>query len=327
MTLKHRSRWVIGAVALSALLCLAIAVTYWGTGPSLRCRFPAQAEVQPGRTVRTVVSDGRQRCYHLYVPSGYDSARPLPVVVSLHGFLSNPASQAWISDWHKLGEREGFLVVYPQGTSFPQRWNAGASWSAGAVDDVQFFRDLLEDLSAVVAVDRTRVYVNGFSNGGGMAVRIGCEAADRVAAIGSVAGAVVDLQDCNPARPVPVLAFHGTADGIVPYEGAEMQGRPLRKGAELTDAPTYFVGAEEWVARWAAGNGCDPAPASIPPQGGVGGRRYTGCDRGAEVILYTIEGGGHTWPGGPWLPGVGKTSRDVGATEEMWRFFQNYESP
>jgi polyhydroxybutyrate depolymerase len=326
MTSRRRSRVSIAVLAILSLSCLCItaALTYWGAGPSLRCTHPERGPARSGWSARTVVSGGRERCYHLYVPPGYDPARPVPVVMSLHGFLSNPDSQAWISSWHELGEREGFLVVYPQGTSFPQRWNAGATWGVVPVDDVGFFRDLLDDVSRVAAVDRSRVYVNGFSNGGGMSVRIGCEAADRVAAIGSVAGAVVELQDCNLSHPVPVLAFHGTADPIVPYAGGEMRWRPLRGGAELTAAPIYFVGAEAWVAAWAGGNGCDPTPESIPPHGDVRGQRYSGCAGEAEVILYTIAEGGHTWPGGPWLPGVGKTSTDIDATEEMWRFFQAY---
>jgi polyhydroxybutyrate depolymerase len=131
-----------------------------------------------------VVSGGRTRCYHLYVPPSYDPARPGPLVLSLHGFLSNPDSQAWISGWHELAGREGFLVAYPQGTSWPQRWNAGATWNAG-VDDVRFLRDLIDDLEAVAAVDRSRVYVSGFSNGGGMALRFACEEAGLVAALGT----------------------------------------------------------------------------------------------------------------------------------------------
>jgi polyhydroxybutyrate depolymerase len=325
MTSKH-GRGLLMTVLAILLLLVAVGVGfYWGTGPSLRCEAPVWGAAQEGWSARTVVSGGRERCYHLYVPPGYDPARPAPVVLSLHGFLSNPDSQAWISGWHELADREGFLVAYPQGTSWPQRWNAGVTWGTGAVDDVQFLLDLIDDLSAVAAVDRSRVYVNGFSNGGGMSVLVACKAADRVAAIGSVAGAVVNLLlDCTPSRSVPVLAFHGTADPIVPYEGGDMHGRPLREAAELTKAPIYFVGVEEWVAAWAAGNGCDPTPEAVPSRGDVRGARYTGCDQDAGVILYAIHGGGHTWPGGAPIPVVGKTSRDIDATEELWRFFQAY---
>jgi polyhydroxybutyrate depolymerase len=304
MALRRSRILLVVVLAILLLLCTVAAGVYWGTGPSLRCKLPTRGPARPGWSARTVLSGGQERCYHLYVPPGYEPARPAPLVLSLHGFLSNPDSQAWISGWHELADREGFLVVYPQGAAFPQRWNAGATWGTAAVDDVQFFRDLLADLSAVptavAAVDPARVYVNGFSNGGGMTVRFACEAAGQIAAIGTVAAAVVDMPQCTPSRPVPAMAFHGTADPIVPY------------------------GAEEWVATWARGNGCDPLPAAIPPQGDVRGIRYTGCDQGAKVILYTIEGGGHTWPGGAPIPGLGKASRDIDATGEMWRFFQAY---
>jgi polyhydroxybutyrate depolymerase len=189
---------------------------------------------------------------------------------------------------------------------------------------VQFFRDILDDLSSVAAVDLSRVYVSGFSNGGGMAVRIACEASDQVAAIGSVAGAVVGLGGCNPLRPVPVIAFHGTADPIVRYQGGMLRGWFLRDAAGVTRAPNFFVGAEDWVATWAEGNGCDSRPAVGSPQGDVRVTRYTGCDQNATVILYTIEGGGHTWPGGWPIPAVGRTSREIDATEAQWRFFQRY---
>lgn len=325
MTLK-RGCGLFGVMATVTLLCVcaAAATTYWAVGPSLGCEKPTLGAAQSGFSARTVVSDGRQRCYHLYVPRGYDPSQSVPVVVSMHGFLSNPNSQAVISSWHRLADREGFLVAYPQGTSFPKRWNAGATWGAAAVDDVQFFRRMMDDLSTVAGVDRSRVYVNGFSNGGGMAVRIACEAADQVAAIGTVAGAVVDLENCYPSRPVPAMAFHGTADPIVPYDGGDMRGHALSLGAGLTDAPTYFVGAEEWVAIWAMGNGCDPTPAVIPPHGDVRSVHYAACDQDAEVTLHTIVDGGHTWPGGAPIPGVGKTSTDIDAAEEMWMFFQAY---
>jgi polyhydroxybutyrate depolymerase len=325
MILNRRRSVVIAALAILVLLgCTLAAAGYWGTGPSLRCVWPQRGPAQVGWSTRTVASGGDERCYLLYVPASYDPARPTPLVVSLHGFLSNPASQALISGWHKLADQEGFLVAYPQGTSWPQRWNGGATWNVG-VDDVQFFRDLLDDLASVAAVDRSRVYVNGFSNGGGMTVRIACDAADQVAAIGTVAAAVVEFQDCSPTNPVPVMAFHGTADPLVPYEGGEMPSRPVREGAVRTRAPTHFVGVEEWTASWAEGNGCTLEPETIPPQGDVRGVQYTPCNQGAEVILYTIEGGGHTWPGGVPIPIVGKTTEAIDATEEMWRFFQGYE--
>jgi polyhydroxybutyrate depolymerase len=328
---SKRKRILLIVVVVALLPLLAVAVgTYWATGPALRCQLPTDGSAGEGWSARTLVSGGIERCYYLYAPPGLDPVQPAPVVLSFHGFLSNPDSHALITGWHALAREEGFLVVYPQGTQFPQRWNAGSTWGDSDVDDVQFYRELLDHLSTLTAVDRSRVYVNGFSNGGGMTVRIGCEAAELVAAIGSVAGAVVEMEDCDPSRPLPAMAFHGTADPIVPYEGGEMKGWLLRWAAGVTDAPTYFVGAEDWVALWAEGNGCNPVPETIPQQGDVYGLHYTGCAQSAggapaaDVVFYTIADGGHTWPGGIPIPGVGKTTNDIDATREMWQFFQAY---
>ena len=314
---------VVG-IAILLVLFVALAVTYWMVGPSVRCMRPAEGPAAPGLSARTIASGGLERCYYLYVPPGYDPAQAIPAVFSFHGFLSNPTSHGFISGWHKLAKEEGFLVVYPQGTSFPQRWDAGETWGVSDVDDVAFFSDMIEDLAAIAAVDPARIYVNGFSNGGGMAVNIACHAAEQVAAVGSVAGAVVSMEDCYPSRPVPVLAFHGTSDPVVGYEGGEMQGWLLRWAAGLTHAPHYFVGAEAWTSAWANGNGCTPRPETIPPQGDVRGAHYSDCDQDADVILYTIEGGGHAWPGGFPIPFVGKTTKDISATRELWEFYQAY---
>ena len=326
MTSKRSRGPLLAALAVLTSLCVcAIAVaTLWVVGPAPRCALPEQGQAEAGWSARTLVSGGLERCYYLYVPPDYDPAQPAPLVMSLHGYVLNASSHAALSGWHKLAGQEGFLVAYPQGSKLPRRWNSGAIWGNSDVDDVQFLLDLLDDLSALAAVDPSRVYVNGYSNGGGMSLRAGCELAGKIAAVGSVAGAVVDTEDCNPSRPMPVMAFHGTADPIVPYEGGNMQAGLLAWSAGLVSAPTYFVGAEDWVAAWAEGNACEPTPEAIAPQGDVRGVRYTGCDQGAEVILYTIEDGGHTWPGGLPIPGLGKTSRDIDATEELWRFFQQY---
>jgi polyhydroxybutyrate depolymerase len=310
----------VGAVTVS--FCLITALASWFVGPSLRCEQPSSGSVQAGWSARRLVSGDVDRCYHLYVPSGYDPAQPPPLVVSYHGFLSSPNTNSLLTRWSKLAEQEGFLVAYPQGSNFPQRWDAGPTWGAAGVDDVQFFLDLLDDLSLAALVDPDRVYVNGFSNGGGMSVQLGCKAAGKVAALGSVAGAIVDTDDCSPSRPVPVMAFHGTDDPLVPYAGGPMEGWLLRFAAGATNAPVFFAGAPDWVAGWAEQNGCSAEPEAIPPQGDTQGIRYTGCDEGAQVIFHTIEDGGHTWPRGRPIPFMGKTSRDVDATEELWKFFQ-----
>lgn len=296
---------IVFALLLAAVLPAAPALPQAvSSGCGLR---PAQLGVVDG----SVESGGRVRTYRLYVPTTYDPARPTALVLSLHGFASNPSQQARFSGFDELAEAEGFLAVYPQGTGLPLRWNAGIrGLNAGStVDDVAFIRDLLDHLAAQFCVDPTRVYATGLSNGGGMSHRLACALADRVAAIGTVAGAYPLPEDdtCQPARPVPVIAFHGTADLIVPYAG----NRDL-------------AAASEWAAAWAARNGCAPTPTDLAPVGSARGMRYSGCSGGAEVHFYTVEGGGHTWPGGPPLPAliIGRTAADVDASRLMWTFFQ-----
>jgi polyhydroxybutyrate depolymerase len=324
MTAVRKRVLLIAGLGILILLVAVIAGTYWMVGPAVRCALPSQASAEVGWTVRTIESGDQERCYYLYAPPGYDPAQPLPVVLSFHGFLSNPESHALITGWHKLAAHEGFLVVYPQGTKFPQRWNAGPGWADADVDDVQFFRDILADLPTVAAVDPERIYVNGFSNGGGMAQRIGCEVAGQVAAIGSVAGAVESMEGCAPARPVPAMVFHGTDDPVVLYDGGEVQYLPLRWLAAALGATPNFVGAN-WVPEWAEKNGCDTTPEAIPASGAVEGVRYSGCQDGADVVFYAVGGAGHTWPGGWPIPGgLGKTSKDIDATAEQWAFFQAY---
>ena len=263
-----------------------------------------------GVSENTLLSGGLERYYITYVPSGYDPSEPAALVLTLHGFGGNAAQQEQYSGWDEIAERENFIVVHPQGTQFPRRWHGYRNdvyymRNQGA-DDVQFFRDLLDRLNADYCIDPARVYVNGLSNGGGMTYRLACELADRFAAVGIVAGAIADDESCAPARPVPVMVFHGMGDPVVDYEGSE----------DLT-------GVEDWVENWAERNQCDAAPEALPVQGDVRGIVYPNCADNADVILYTIDEGGHTWPGSePLLPMlIGPTTQDIHASEALWQFF------
>lgn len=152
-----------------------------------------------------------------------------------------------------------------------------------------------------------------------MTFLLGCELADRIAATGTVAGAfVLPMELCTPSRPMPLIAFHGTADPIVPFAGGPSRG---------FDLPFPYI--PQWMSERSELNGCDPTPLSLPSSGAVSGVRHTSCLKDAEVIFYTIEGGGHTWPGGHPLPeGIaGYTNMDINASETMWAFFKQYTLP
>ncbi len=182
------------------------------------------------------------------------------------------------------------------------------------MQDVAFISDLIDKLSAEYNIDPARVYANGLSNGGGMSFVLSCKLSERIAAFGSVAGAYsFPWGDCNPSRPVPAIIFHGTADPIVPYQG----GLAGRSGYTFPSIP-------DWVITLAQRNGCNASPQDLEATGDVSGVQYTDC--AGDVIFYTIAGGGHSWPGGGYLPKfiVGETTHDIDATRTMWDFFQGH---
>jgi polyhydroxybutyrate depolymerase len=271
------------------------------------------------RTNGNIISGGEKRAYLLYVPGSYDPSTPTPLVISIHGFAEWPAHQAQISHWNDLAEQEGFIVVYPSGTGFPLRWRASGSpgSAAGPQVEVAFISDLLDHLESEYNLDPRRIYANGLSNGGGMTFVLSCTLAERIAAVGMVSGAYLfPWEACQPSRPIPAIVFHGTADPIVPYQGGP---------SESFDVPFPLI--PDWVATLARQNGCGAVPLEIPASGEVSGIRYTGC--AADVIFYTIAGGGHAWPGGEPMPEfiVGHTTQDIDATQAMWDFFQAHPLP
>jgi polyhydroxybutyrate depolymerase len=301
-------------LVLSVLIGVGLATTLLARQASAAadCTLPGAKQVRLGASIQYVTSGGVERSYLLYIPRQYDPTQFTPVVISLHGFGSNALQQAVYTQWNGVADRVGFVAVYPQGLGDPPIWNAGVLWynPKKLGDDVQFMRDLLSNLSKSVCVDPARIYVNGMSNGGGMTNRIACEMADQVAAVGMVSGAYSPVPGgCHPARPIPVIAFHGTADSVV-----NINGRPVLGFPKITT----------WVAEWATRNGCTTSEP-IPAKGDVSGVHYTACKDNADVVFYQIEGGGHTWPGSP-IPVfvLGKTTRDINATETMWAFFEQH---
>jgi len=270
------------------------------------------------KTNGTLISSGVRREYLLYVPPSYDPATPAPLVITIHGFAQWPANQRDVSRWNPLADEYGLIVVYPSGTGFPKRWGAhGTADSLNPqMEDVTFISDLIDKLKSEYTIDPARIYANGLSNGGGMSYLLACELSERIAAIGTVGGAYLyPLDKCRPAYTVPMIAFHGDADQIVPYYG----GR-----SAMFDVP--FPVIPEWMAQYAAQNDCAATPDELPAQGEVTGIRYGQCNENSEVLFYTIHGGGHAWPGGGTLPKaiVGHTTQDIDATRTIWAFFQQY---
>jgi len=286
-------------------------------------------DLLPGDHSRTVAVGERTRTYHVHVPASYDGTRAFPVVLVLHGGGGNGRQMARYSGMSRTADREGFLAVYPDGSGRLKRvlltWNTGLPGIYATrikSDDLGFVRALLDDFETVANVDRRRVYATGISNGAMLSLMLAAHMPDRIAAVAPVAGTIKD--SARPgARPVSVLFFHGTKDGHVPIEGGIGPNSRVR---------FRFPALADTVAAWAKANGCPSTPKveDLPDRTDDGAtvQRHTyGPGReGSEVVVYRIEGGGHTWPGSPQgLAGMlGPTTRDIKANEIIWAFFKRH---
>src|SRR6266576_3825254 len=239
------------------------------------------------------MSSGRKREYVLYVPRSYDRAKPTPLVISLHGAGMWGAAQKETSQWNRVGDEGG-----------------GAEPSR----DVRFISELIDTLEVRYNIDPRMIYANGLSNGGGMSFALSCTLSDRIAAVGMVGAALLlPFSWCTDQRPVPMIAFHGTADAAAPYTGGFSWVAPQR-----------FQGVRAFTTSWARRNRCGTNPVDSVVATDVRRLEYTKCADDAAVVLYTIKGGGHTWPGGQPLPEwfVGRTSNSIDASSLMWAFFR-----
>jgi polyhydroxybutyrate depolymerase len=283
-----------------------------GTTASLGC---AEGTLAPDATHVDLRYDGVDRSYELYLPSAYDGSTPLPVVLNFHGFTSTGLGQQEFSGMDATAEREGFLVVYPNGLD--NSWNAGICCGRSAetgVDDIGFTRAVIDDLGARGCIDTARVYATGMSNGGFLTHRLACEAADVIAAAAPVA-AVLGIEEsaCNPSRPIPIIQMNGTADPLVAYEGGGLAESP---------------GAQESIDGWVARDGCTGTPVVTYENGAATCETVSECDGEVSVTLCSIEGAGHCWPGQPCrLDFFGEPTFDIDANEVMWDVFRDVALP
>lgn len=308
-------------VGLSAAGCASDAPSGPPLDPneSLGCAEGA-ALYGAGTTTASIEHDGLTRTFRVHVPPGVDGSTPVPIVLMFHGGggsgqqLENASSQM-----DQVADREGFITVYPDGTGSIRTWNGGGccgSAAASNVDDVGFVDALLDHLGTTTCHDRRRVYASGMSNGAILSHRLGCELADRIAAIAPVSGTDMTAS-CTPSRPVPTMQIHGTEDGHVPWDGGVGCGPSM---ASFTSVPTT-------IDRWRTRNACSSGPTAYFAQGDGQCDAYGACAGAADVVLCAIDGGGHSWPGGAPNVGVvdcpadGAQSTTFDASEAIWSFF------
>jgi polyhydroxybutyrate depolymerase len=267
-----------------------------------------------GPSLRTVTSDSLQRTFRVFVPASYRADQPTAVFLNYHGFAGESEGQEWYAGVRDAATRFGFIAVTPDGSGDPQRWYVAGDNRPGFVDDFAFTVRMLDDLASAYCVDPARVYAAGISNGGFFSSVAACEMQDRIAAIATVAGEGFPDEACRGKRPVPVLVFHGTADATVPFDPS-----PGRSRLGITVRST-----RDSVAAWARFNGCDGTAGEQRAAADIVVVSYEGCRDKADVRLYIVEGGGHSWPGAPAVEMLGRTTQSINATELMWRFFAEH---
>jgi len=269
--------------------------------------------------------DGRNRTYHLYVPSTIGagaSGVPVPLLVALHGGTGSGVQFERNSGFDGLAEANRFIVVYPDGIGVGATGTALRTWNGGAccgpatrqnVDDVGFIRMLIERLRSQYPVDPTRVFAAGHSNGGILAYRLACELSDQIAAIG-VQSATLELARCRPSRPVSIVHIHGTADHNLPINGGRgtqsLSGvtfRPPRDGAKT-------IAAADKCRRRSTSTDRSNPDVTI--------ETWRSCSDRTEVRFVTVEGASHAWMGHPTAAPrlVGEPYMKLDSSREIWEF-------
>jgi polyhydroxybutyrate depolymerase len=312
-------------------------------------------------TKETLTLENVDRSFVVHLPKGYDDKQHYPVVILLHGTNQDSDDMERLTRFNELADKDSVIAVYP--SALHGRWNFGipelprqdyqrgpyrrrgygypGRYPGGGypppqrdpeernrqqpADDVDFFNHMFDKLATKFAVDKARIYIAGLSDGGFMTLKAGCDLADRVAAIGTVGSAMPKTMVCIPSRPLPAIMINGTDDPVVKYDGGKG-----KNGRIAT------ISAEDTAKQWAKYNRCaekpDHSKLSAHGKGSMETKvdTYSGCQQDAQVVLYSVKGGGNTWPGGEQYESektIGKTSEDLDANATLWSFFVTRKVP
>jgi polyhydroxybutyrate depolymerase len=268
-----------------------------------------QTQIKIGENTQSIKSGKETREYLLYIPAGYDGKSPLPLVFLFHGANRTSKLMMVISDLGRVADEKKFIIAAPEGMYSirgMKGWNT--ELDPDGVNDVELVKDLINEISSKVAIDKKKVYAAGFSFGAAMSSRLACDLSNVIAAIGPVGGLRFPVV-CSPIRPVSVITFNGTRDYLNMYHSAEMS-----------------------VSRWVEKNGCDSTPMTKKISEDVTQANYGGCKGNTEVVFFSIRDGGHTWPGSPIDDffkdnGFGKLTKDINASNLIWSFFEKHPLP
>jgi len=284
--------------------------------------MPPSAGEDDGLIAHQIVYEGLARQYFVHAPQSYDPGRPTAVMILFHQDGASGSAIAELSQLNRVADKNGFLAVYPD--SVKGAWNDGRRMNRGyQFDDVGFVDRLIRDLQLKWNADPARIYAAGFDGGGFFCQYLALKLPGRLAAVSSVAATLPELiyHKMQLRKPTPVFYILGMDDREVPFKEPEKKKRSKQPRDRLLTASAA-------VDFWLRGNRCSPRAeqgmlADIDETDGTRVRwlRYAVCSKGSEVLLYGIEGGGHTWPGGyKQSSKLGRTCMDIDGAEEIWKF-------
>ncbi|HLQ10686.1 MAG TPA: PHB depolymerase family esterase [Ktedonobacteraceae bacterium] len=266
---------------------------------------------QAGDKMLSIHSAGLTRTFLVHLAPSYGSELQ-PVVINYHGYDNTAQRTAQHTNMGAEADKAGFILVFPQAVDSPPSWDAGIGHfgPTGDADDVQFTRDLISYLETNYCVDTHRIYVTGYSEGGGMVYRLACQLSQQIAAFATVEGAFYHVPGgCNPSRPVPFLEIHGQADQLAPYGGNPNSGM-----ASVQTILNLWLGIDQ----------CQSASKVIFQKADVTAIEWPSCAPGTVVEHYRISDGGHTWPGTSPEPALGFTTQTIDANVVIWNFFSQF---
>lgn len=300
------------------------------------CAAPLRREkLQAGTTLEcrleTIRYNGFGRTYRLHIPRNYTADYDHPLVIVIHGAFSTAREIEQTSGFSRLADREGFIVLYPNGIGimgYLQHWNAGHCCGKAAaenVNDTGFIWAAVEDAAHHLSIDMSRVYVVGFSNGGMLTHRLGAQASQSFAAIAPMAAAIggkaspnaPEWQITTPQTPLPVIIFHGLKDEKIPYSGGPIGGEPGKR---------EYTPVSEAVTFWTEHNRCrNPGRRHTRFDGAVEITAWQDCTGKAEVQLYTFKGVGHEWPAVMQADSY-NPQESYDTAEVIWNFFKRFRN-
>jgi len=255
---------------------------------------------------QTIVHDGINREYILYIPNSYNGTSAVPLMLNFHGFGGSASDYMNYADMRAVAESDTFILVYPQGSCLDgsSHWNpcpVGGD-NKSTADDVGFVESMINEISSQYKVDMERIYAAGYSNGGMMAYGLANYKSDLIAAVASVSGVMLDCTEPT-SHPMPVLDLHGTSDEVIPYNGS-----------------SYYSSVQSVLDHWINFNNTTTNPTvSSDNSGGMTIEHYV-YDQGDSLVSvehYKYIGGDHVW--------FSSTFQGQNTSELVWRFVSRYD--